>query len=87
MACFPDSIHVSISIYILELEKKCKYTYTCDVDTESIAEALNRSSGAKSKTVAKDVTMVPLRKLIATGASTTEMEQSEGMVVASWPAF
>ena len=43
-------------------------TYTGDVDTESIAEALDRSSGAESKTVAKDVTMVPLWKLIATGA-------------------
>ena len=62
-------------------------TYTCDVDTESIAEALDRSSVAESKTVAKDVTMVPLWKLIATGASIYELEQSEGMVVASWSVF
>lgn len=62
-------------------------TYTGDADIESIAEALDSSSGAESKNVAKDVTMVPLWKLIATGAFIYELEQSEGMVVASWPVF
>ena len=32
-------------------------TYTGDLDTESTAEALDRSSVAESKTVAKDVTI------------------------------
>ena len=45
----------------------------------TIAEAVEGYSGAELKIVAKDVAMVPLRKLIEAGASIAEMERSEGM--------
>ena len=46
---------------------------------ETVAEALEGYSGAELKTVAKDVAMVPLRKLMEAGASISEMVRSEGM--------
>ena len=56
-----------------------KVKLASDVDVVTIADALEGYSGAELKIVAKDVAMVPLRKLIEAGASISEMERSEGM--------
>ena len=45
----------------------------------TIAEAVEEYAGAELKIVAKDVAMVPLRKLIEAGAASSEMDRSEGM--------
>ena len=53
-------------------------TYAGVVDIECLAEAEDEYSNAELNAVAKYVAMVTLRKLIATGASIPEIEQSEG---------